>query len=175
VGFLVVDRLAQLHGLPGFREECGSRLRSQGDWLTCQPQTYMNRSGSAVRCLCERHGLEPASVLVVYDDVHLPLGRLRLRPGGSAAGHRGLESIIEALQTEAIPRLRLGVGAPPPGLGESGLSEYVLSPFAAEQAASADLMIARAAGAVTEWLRSGIDAAMNLANAPDLPAEPQSE
>lgn len=163
-----------MHALPGFREECGAWVRSQGDWLTCQPRTYMNRSGSAVRCLCESHGLEPGAVLVVYDDIHLPLGRLRSRAGGSAAGHRGLESIIEALQTEAIPRLRLGIGAPPPGLGsglgEPGLSEYVLSAFLPEETAVVEEMVGRAARAVTEWLRSGIDAAMNLANAPDLPA-----
>jgi len=162
-----------MHALSELREECGAWVRSGGDWLACQPQTYMNRSGSAVRCLCESHGLEPAAVLVIYDDIHLPLGRLRLRAGGSAAGHRGLESIIEALQTEAIPRLRLGIGAPPPGLlsgmGDSGLSEYVLSAFLAEETAVAKEMVTRAARAVTEWLRSGIEAAMNLANAPDLP------
>ncbi len=162
-----------MHALPGEREECGARVRSEGDWLACQPQTYMNRSGSAVRCLCERYGLEAAAVLVVYDDIHLPLGRLRLRSGGSAAGHRGLESIIEALQTEAVPRLRLGIGAPPPALGlagDSGLSDYVLSPFLAEEGAEVNEMVERAARAATAWLRSGIDVAMNLANAPDPPA-----
>ncbi len=130
----------------------------------------MNRSGSAVRCLCESHGIATGAVLLVYDDIHLPLGRLRLRAGGSAAGHRGLESAIEAMQTEALPRLRLGIGAPPPGLGESGLADYVLADFLAEEAPVVENMIERAARAVTAWLETGIDAAMRLANAPELPA-----
>lgn len=147
----------------------------------------MNRSGSAVRCLCESHGLHTNAVLVVFDDIHLPLGKLRMRAGGSAAGHRGLESIIESLQTEAVPRLRLGVGAPPagpgagisPGVGlgnsDIGLAEYVLADFLAEEEPVVAEMVERAARAVTTWLESGIDAAMNLANAPDLPAEAKSE
>ncbi len=156
------------------REECGARVRSRGDWLACQPLTYMNRSGSAVRCLGEGYALEAEGVLVVYDDIHLPLGRLRLRAGGSAAGHRGLESVIGALQTEAIPRLRLGVGTAPPELrqaaGEPGLTTYVLSPFPAEEAAAAEAMIVRAAAAAAVWMETGLEAAMNLANAPERPA-----
>lgn len=143
---------------------------SRADWLFCQPRTYMNRSGSAVRCLCERHGLAPGELLLVYDDVHLPLGKLRMRAGGSAAGHRGLESVIESLQTEAVPRLRLGVGAPPEGLGERGLAEYVLAEFLAEELPAVAEMVERAARAATAWLESGIGVAMNLANAPEPPA-----
>ena len=169
MGFRVVDRLVEVHSFAGPREECGAWVRARGEWLVCQPRTFMNRSGSAVRCLCESHGIEPGAVLMVYDDVHLPLGRLRMRAGGSAAGHRGLESTIEALQTEAIPRLRLGIGAPPPGLGESGLAEYVLADFLAEEEPVVGEMVERAARAVSEWFEAGIDAAMRLANAPDPP------
>jgi PTH1 family peptidyl-tRNA hydrolase len=143
---------------------------SLGDWLFCQPRTYMNRSGSAVRCLCESLDLAPGAVLVVYDDVHLPLGKLRLRAGGSAAGHRGLESIIESLQTEAVPRLRLGVGAPPQGLGERGLADFVLAEFLADEEPAVTAMVERASRAATAWLAEGIAAAMNLANAPEPPA-----
>lgn len=130
----------------------------------------MNRSGSAVRCLSESQGLEPGAVLVVYDDIHLPLGKLRMRAGGSAAGHRGLESVIESLQTEAVPRLRLGIGSPPAGLGEAGLAQYVLADFLAEEEPAVAAMVERAARAVTAWLEAGIEPAMNLANAPDPPA-----
>lgn len=189
MGFRVVERVAQSHAIVGVREECGAWVGTRGDWLVCQPRTFMNRSGSAVRCLCESHGLHTNAVLVVFDDIHLPLGRLRMRAGGSAAGHRGLESIIESLQTEAVPRLRLGIGAPPagpgagtgagmgPGLGtgDAGLAEYVLADFLAEEEPLVAEMVERAAHAVTTWLESGIDAAMNLANAPDLPAVPRSE
>ncbi len=167
VGFRVVDRLVELQPFADFREDCGAWVRSLGDRLVCQPRTFMNRSGSAVRCLCERYGIEADAVLMVYDDVHLPLGRLRMRAGGSAAGHRGLESTIEALQTEAIPRLRLGIGGPPPALGDAGLAEYVLADFLAEEEPAVGEMVERAARAVTEWLEAGIDAAMRLANAPD--------
>lgn len=169
IGFRVVERVAERYAIATFRDECSSRVGVYGDWLLCQPQTFMNRSGSAVRCLCESHGIETPAVLLVYDDIHLPLGRLRMRAGGSAAGHRGLESAIESLQTEAIPRLRLGIGAPPPALGDEGLAEYVLADFLAEEAPAVGEMIERAARAVGEWLGSGIDAAMNLANAPDPP------
>ena len=130
----------------------------------------MNRSGSAVRCLCERHGLAPGDVLVVYDDVHLPLGEAPDARRGSAAGHRGLESVIENLQTEEVPRLRLGVGAPPEGLGERGLADYVLAEFLAEEVPAVAEMVERAARAATAWLEAGIGVAMNLANAPEPPA-----
>ncbi len=164
MGFRVVELLVGMHAFQATREECGAWVRSSGDWMVCQPRTFMNRSGNAVRCLCESHGVEPAGVLIVYDDIHLPLGRLRMRPGGSAAGHRGLESAIESLQTEAIPRLRLGIGSPPPAMGEAGLAAYVLAEFLAEEAPAVEEMVERAARAVTTWLESGIDAAMRTAN-----------
>ncbi len=187
MGFRVVERVAQSHAIAGVREECGAWVGSRGEWLVCQPRTFMNRSGSAVRCLCESHGLHADAVLVVFDDVHLPLGKLRLRAGGSAAGHRGLESVIESLQTEAVPRLRLGIGTPPAGMDagmsasssprttDTGLAEYVLADFLAEEEPVVAEMVERAARAVTSWLESGIGIAMNLANAPDLPAEPKNE
>ncbi len=167
MGFRVVERVAQSHAIAGVREECGAWVGSRGDWLICQPRTFMNRSGSAVRCLCESHGLHTNAVLVVFDDIHLPLGKLRMRAGGSAAGHRGLESIIESLQTEAVPRLRLGVGAPPagsgagmsPGVGlgisDTGLAEYVLADFLAEEEPVVAEMVERAARAVTDLARVG--------------------
>ncbi len=79
------------------------------DVLLVKPQTYMNRSGYAARCFVESHELDPSAVLVVYDEINLPLGKLRLRRAGSPAGHRGLESMIENLRTAEVPRLRLGV------------------------------------------------------------------
>jgi PTH1 family peptidyl-tRNA hydrolase len=118
----------------------------------------MNRSGYAARCLAELHGLAPADLLVVFDDVHLPLGRLRLRRAGSPGGHRGMESVVENLQSDGVPRLRLGVageGGGPEGGDE--LVDFVLSPFA-------DAEIARAADACEAWLAAGIEAAMNAFN-----------
>lgn len=129
----------------------------------------MNRSGAAVRCLLERYEIAPESLLVIYDEVHLPLGRVRLRPGGSPAGHRGMESIVETLGTEAVARLRLGIGPVPDGLGEEGLAEFVLAPFLAEERPAVEEVVERAAAAAKVWIESGIELAMNRINVPDLP------
>jgi len=163
VGFLVVDELARRWGLRLDREECGSLVGGQ-DVLLVQPQTYMNRSGWAARCLVEVHSLEPADVLVVYDEVVLPLGKLRMRKSGSPAGHRGLESVIENLRTDQVPRLRLGVSSedgPPSG---EDLVEFVLGPFPADQREAVDAMIQRAADACEAWAKDGPDLAMSRFN-----------
>jgi peptidyl-tRNA hydrolase, PTH1 family len=171
VGFRVVDELARRWAISLDRLECHSRSGRlggaggvSGEVILVQPQTYMNRSGHAARCFAERHQLEPASVLVVYDEVNLPLGRLRVRRQGSPAGHRGLESVIESLRTAEVPRLRLGV-APPDGppAGED-LAGFVLSPFAAGDRETLEEMIRRAADAVETWLREGVEVAMNRFN-----------
>ena len=114
VGFRVVEELVARRSLRFDREECSALVAAGEDLLITKPLTYMNRSGYALRCLLERHEVRPSDVLVIYDEVHLPLGRLRLRRGGEPAGHRGLESIVRNLQTTEIPRLRLGVGHAPP-------------------------------------------------------------
>lgn len=133
--------------------------------LLALPQTYMNRSGYAARCLAERHGFEPPDVLVVYDEIYLPLGRLRLRRAGSPGGHRGMESVVENLRSDEVPRLRLGIaqegGAPP---GGEDLADFVLSPFVPDEHPAVDAMIARAADACEAWLAQGIEAAMNEFN-----------
>jgi PTH1 family peptidyl-tRNA hydrolase len=166
VGFQVVEELARRWGISADHLECNALVGGGVDgrpWLA-RPQTYMNRSGYAARCLLERHGLDPAEILVVYDEVNLPLGRLRLRRSGSPAGHRGLESILENLRTDQIPRLRLGVAGPdgpPPG---PGLPDFVLAPFEEAERETVGEMVARAADACEAWLREGADAAMNRFN-----------
>jgi PTH1 family peptidyl-tRNA hydrolase len=168
VGFHVVEELARRWRIRVDRLECNSFVgEASGEAsgvLLAMPQTYMNRSGYAARCLLERHDLEPASVLVVYDEVSLPLGRLRLRKSGSPGGHRGLESILENLRTDQIPRLRLGVAGPDgPPSGEE-LVDFVLSPFAAEEREPLGDMVRRAADACEVWLREGAEVAMNRFN-----------
>lgn len=169
VGFLVVEELARRWGVRLDRRECNSFLGQKpgapgadGDQLTllAQPQTYMNRSGWAARCLLESHGLDPAGVLVVYDEVALPLGKLRLRKSGSPGGHRGLESVIENLRTDQVPRLRLGVSpedGPPRG---EDLVEFVLAPFPPDQREAVEAMVSRAADCCELWLREGAEPAM---------------
>jgi PTH1 family peptidyl-tRNA hydrolase len=151
--------------------------------LLAQPQTYMNRSGFAARCLLELHGLTPAMALVVYDEVNLPFGRLRLRRSGSPAGHRGIESILENLRTAEVPRLRIGIAGPGAADGAVGANgaggadgaggegdpgeamvAHVLSPFTAAEEEALAPVIQRAADACEVWLREGIDAAMSRFN-----------
>ncbi len=134
------------------------------DLLLAWPQTYMNRSGYAARCLAERHGLEAADLLVVYDEVALPLGRLRMRSRGGPGGHRGMESVIANLKTERVARLRLGIGAPDGSQPGDDLSDYVLEPFRADEREVAEEMIERAADACLAWWRHGVEPAMNEFN-----------
>jgi PTH1 family peptidyl-tRNA hydrolase len=185
VGFRVVDELARRWSARLDRHECNAlvaastfpgpestaemaeitEIAETTQVLLAQPQTYMNRSGFTARCLAEVHGLDPAAMLVVYDEINLPLGKLRMRRSGSPAGHRGLESILESLQTDQVPRLRLGVapeGGPP--LGGDDLVEFVLAPFPPAERETVDAMIVRAADACEAWLRHGADAAMSRFN-----------
>jgi len=168
----VVEALARRRGLAFDREECAARVAAGDGLIVAQPQTFMNRSGYAARCLADRYAVEPAGILVVYDDVALPLGRLRLRGRGSAGGHRGMESVIENLQSAEVARLRLGV-APGDGLPPGAdLAEWVLSPFAPGESEIVEAMTERGADAADCWLDEGADAAMNRFNRDDLSPEP---
>jgi len=168
LGFEVVETLARGAGA-GFRQGRGDYLVAVSpvsDMLLIRPSTYMNLSGSAVSAVCRELGAEPGRVLVVLDDIALPLGTLRLRAKGSDGGHHGLASVIEALGSPEIPRLRLGVGPavmPPAEL----LAAYVLARFEPEERPVVDRMVERASEAVKTWADSGIDVAMNRFNTQD--------
>jgi PTH1 family peptidyl-tRNA hydrolase len=164
LGFRVVAELARRRGIALDVRECETLLGADEACVLGLPQTYMNRSGYAARCLVERRGFPAERILVVYDEVHLPLGKLRLRPGGSPAGHRGLESIVENLRTEQVPRLRVGCGGsggPTPG---DELADFVLSPFAPEELAPAAGVVERAAEACAAVLAEGLEFAMSRFN-----------
>ena len=135
---------------------------SQG-WLV-KPQTYMNLSGKAVSGIARFYKVRAEEILVVFDDVDLPLGRLRLRPSGSAAGHNGLKSLITHLGTDAFPRLKLGI-APESGrpAGER-LVGHVLGTFSEAERATLNQVVDRAVDALATALRSGLGVAMNLFN-----------
>lgn len=165
LGFQVIEELARRRGVALGRLVCQSRVAELPETLLAMPQTYMNRSGYAARCLLELRGLRPADVLVVYDDLHLPLGRLRLRLAGSPGGHRGMESVLENLRTDEVARLRLGIAGPAgsPAGGE-GQVDFVLSPFSAGERDDVREMVGRAADACESWLREGGEAAMNRFN-----------
>ncbi len=160
LGFRVIERLSRRLGAGPESELCGALVAEAGDTLLVRPQTYMNRSGWAVRCLVDRLALPPSHCLVIYDEIALPLGRLRLRPRGSPAGHRGLESIVEAVQSAEIPRLRIGIapaaGEPPP----PDLASFVLAPFADDELATVESVVELAAEAALCWASEGMDVAM---------------
>ncbi len=124
LGFWVVERLLRarrwrVKRFPWGEVAAGPRA------LLLRPLTYMNRSGDAVRALVARYRLPAADLLLVLDDVDLPVGELRLRPQGGPGTHKGLRSVLGALETDEVPRLRVGVGVPPPGMD---MAEYVLHP-----------------------------------------------
>jgi len=125
--------------------------------------TYMNLSGPSVADALEELGLSADRTLIVLDDFQLPLGLLRLRPGGSDGGHNGLASVLQSLGTEAVPRLRCGIGTEtmPPS---EGRRKFVLEPFAQEEIDTARAMVLRAADAASVFVESGIERAMNTYN-----------
>ena len=162
-GFEVVDRVhGRLRGSDWHRayRSLVSRTRRGRAVLLAKPQTYMNRSGDAVAALLSGEGLQPSQVLVVVDDVDLPLGTIRLRPSGGPGTHNGLRDIVAAVGT-GFPRLRLGVA----GDGARGdLAEYVLSRFREEEHETAGAMFETAAEAVVAAVLEGVSRAMNRFN-----------
>lgn len=166
VGFMVLDELAEALGVSLSVEHplglwSPPALKGTGQVVLLKPMTYMNLSGKAVSFLARRMGLAPSQVLVVYDDMSLPFGRLRLRGSGSAGGHRGMASVIGALGTPEVPRLRVGIGSPPPGVDAS---TYVLSSFSEEEMEALPEVLERACRAVELWLEESLDKAMSLVN-----------
>lgn len=166
-GYRVVEGLASEEGIRLRSREAVSRVgrgRIAGvSVLLALPQTYMNASGEAVHALCKKNGIDPQDLCVVFDDIELPLGTLRMRARGSAGGQKGMASIISHLGTTEFPRLRVGVRGEHYSR-ERDLADYVLEPFAAEERGRFEDAIARAVEALRVWLADGIDAAMRRAN-----------
>jgi PTH1 family peptidyl-tRNA hydrolase len=164
VGFWVVEELARRRNLEWSSETCRTLLASEADLYLGKPQTFMNRSGLAVQCLVEHRSVAHQDLLVVFDDIHLPMGKLRLRASGGPGGHRGLESVIETLQTDSIARLRLGVGASEEAPVGQDLVDFVLGDFDDEEQKIVEEMINRAADACESWLEVGAEVTMNRFN-----------
>jgi len=165
VGFQIVDALAEKYHLR-FDKRQFKALVASGR-IDCQrvllvkPQTYMNLSGDAVQPLAGYYKIAPDDVMVVYDDLDLAAGVIRLRPFGGAGGHNGMKSIIQRLGSNQFPRLRVGVGRPP---GRMDAAAYVLQNFGDKEEALMAQVRDRAVQALETWLKSGIDAAMNAFN-----------
>lgn len=169
VGFMVLEALAQRHGLAGAKAKFHASLLDgmigSEKVMLMQPTTYMNRSGLAVGEAARFHRLEPSEVLIVVDDTALPIGSIRLRPQGGAGGHNGLSDIARALGTDAYPRLRVGVGAPRHGEHKVPQADYVLSRFTDEQLADLQPAMDKACDAIEAWLTDDIADVMSRYNA----------
>ena len=161
VGFLVVDRLAEQFGLAWERLTKWDAVLAQcGEVFLLKPMSFMNRSGHPLFAVAQFYKIDPAEILVVLDDLALPLGRIRIRPDGGTGGHNGLESIIVQFGTEEIPRLRIGIGTAP----RDGGVDYVLSRFFEEERPLVRSTIGRAAEAVKCAIDNGLVSAMNTFN-----------
>ena len=179
VGWEAVDRLAARLGWIGKKDEFNRVARTKFDGmaldgsisihsggseklLLLKPTTFMNDSGRSVQAAIAFYQLSPVDLMVVLDDLALPCGKIRIRPGGSAGGHNGLKDIQRALGTEEYPRLRIGIDPPPPRFPGR---DYVLGRFTDEQRAAVDPAIDRATEAIVRWIENGIETAMNQFNA----------
>lgn len=166
VGFRVIDRLADKLGTgvnrPFFRALTGQAVISGEKVILAKPQTFMNASGQAVAPLLNWYKLSPADLLVVYDDLDLLPGAMRIRPKGGTGGHRGMASIVEHLGSNEFPRLRIGIGKPGPNEGDT--ISWVLGKFSPGDREELERVITRAVDALQCFVAEGINQAMNKYN-----------
>lgn len=159
---MILDQLAARNGFAfQAHRKWKAQVASHAGIQYCKPMSYMNLSGGPVASLSGFYKIPPAEILAVFDDVALPLGKLRLRTGGSAGGHNGMASLITNLGTDKIPRLRLGIGA---AEGEKPLTDHVLGRFSREEGALLGESIGRAVEAIGMACEAGMQAAMNHFN-----------
>jgi PTH1 family peptidyl-tRNA hydrolase len=179
VGWWAVDTIATEWDFGAWKRD-GSSLIATGrragqSVRLLKPQTYMNLSGSALVQYCRRPTWNPADdLLVIVDEVALPVGRLRLRANGSAGGHNGLKSIEAQLGNRDYARLRIGIHPADDPRGFDDLADFVLGPFAKDEAATVTSLLARVRDGVEIWLRDGIEPAMNVLNRTPNPDPPPS-
>lgn len=172
IGFMVLNRLAETFDSKFSRLEHKAfvlKINTPAHQLIlAKPQTYMNLSGQAVGALIRFYKIPIDQLVIVYDDIDLPFGVLRLRPGGGSAGHKGMQSIIDRLGTQAIPRLRVGVGRPK---GIKAAADYVLNDFSQKEKEDLPFILSRASQAILDITSLGLVEAMNRHNAPSVNGE----
>ncbi|NNE33667.1 MAG: aminoacyl-tRNA hydrolase [Rhodothermales bacterium] len=165
VGFEVIDRLSEKTGVAV--EKFGSNaLFGSGSFrgrkiALAKPTTYVNRSGSAVNAILGKNRMTARQLLVVVDDLNLPVGKIRLRARGGDGGHNGLADLIDRLRTDEFARLRIGIGS---DFRRGGQSDYVLSPFDPDEMPAVEAAYDKAVDAILVYVRDGIEKAMNRAN-----------
>ena len=165
LGFLIIDQIARQNRVTIKKKLCEALV---GEWsndgdrvLLAKPQTYMNRSGESVQCLLDHFRLPPEDLIVMYDDLDLAFGRIRIRPTGGAGGHRGVVSILESLSAAQFYRVRVGIGRPPQGMDPV---DFVLEHFTVQEMDQLDEIVSRASDAVVSLLREGGQRAMEQYN-----------
>jgi PTH1 family peptidyl-tRNA hydrolase len=173
VGWQVIDAFARKFRIDVTKHEknalTGSGRVAGGSVMVAKPLTYMNLSGDAVRLLLNAYIESTQDMIVVYDDIDLPTGKLRIRPNGSSGTHNGMRSIISTIQTENFPRLRVGIGQQ----SEGRLRDYVLDAFAPDEMPVIDRAIERSVDALVMFVRGDLKRAMNQFNKDDvLPSAP---
>ncbi|MCD4673459.1 MAG: aminoacyl-tRNA hydrolase [Anaerolineaceae bacterium] len=165
IGFMAVDRFCETHnvrlGKVKFKAIIGQARIGSARVIFAKPQTFMNRSGDSVAAIVRFYKIPIDQLLVVHDDLDLPYGSLRLRPGGGAGGQKGLGSIIERLGTQRFPRMRIGIGRPP---GQMDAASYVLQNFGRADQEELDFILRRAEDAMQIFIKDGLEKAMNQFN-----------
>lgn len=166
MGFAAADAICAKYGIAlnkeKFRSIWGEGRIGGEKVLVVKPQTYMNLSGESVRELCDWFKLEPEDVIVIYDDISLPVGKLRIREKGSAGGHNGIKNIIYQLKSEVFPRIKIGVGAPTHP--DYDMKDFVLGKFSEEEKKTMIETVIKVADAVEEMILHGAKSAMNQYN-----------
>ena len=166
IGFQCIDTLAKHHGLsfdPGKKSKAriadgtiaGKRV------LLAKPQTFMNLSGSSIQGLADFYKIPPERIMIIFDDLDIPPGTLRIRPKGGSGGHKGMTDIIQKLGSQDFPRIRFGIGRPP---GKMNPAAYVLRRFDADEQPVIEQTVSRVVNAIEAWLTEGINTAMNRYN-----------
>ena len=171
VGFKCLNYFARLHSIRIDHRQCRAKVgigEVRGEkLLLAKPITFVNLSGKSVACLVHKHGIPLSDLLVIYDDLDLPLGKIRLRQNGGSGGHKGMNSIISALGSEAFPRIRVGIGRPQveeQSMSEDAIVNYVLSDFSPQEESIIKPVIVKVAEAIDGFLTQGIEAAMSKFN-----------
>lgn len=165
IGFRAIDLMAQRYEIPMGRQKheaiMGEGMIGDEQVILAKPLTYMNASGRSVRSILASHGMAPEDLIVIYDDLALDLGRLRVRQQGSAGGHNGVKSLIDCLRSQCFARIRLGVGPQPPGVDAA---EYVLGSFAPAEWSVVRAVMDKSIEVLETCLSDGVDTAMNRYN-----------
>ena len=171
VGFRCLNYFARLHSIRLDHRQCRAKVglaEVRGEkLLLAKPRTFVNLSGDSVACLVRKHDIPLSDLLVIYDDLDLPLGKIRLRQNGGSGGHKGMNSIISALGSEVFPRTRVGIGRPQAeeqSISEDAIVHYVLSDFSPQEEATIKPVIIKVAEAIDFFLSQGIEAAMSKSN-----------